>query len=113
MGFGAFILRSLVLVLLVGLFVFLRVLGKRADPNQKKRSAFRVVGGLVGNALMPLHAFVHPHTKHLIVEQLKEHAEDDRDADPTDPEVHLNRQLKRIRDGEEIDRLTTLLRRHR
>jgi hypothetical protein len=59
---------------------------------------------------MPLQAIIHPHTKHLVVESLNDHADGDQDADPADPMLHLQRQLKRIRNGEELDRITTLLR---
>jgi hypothetical protein len=58
---------------------------------------------------MPLHALVHPHAKYAIADTIEEHAED-QDADPSDPTAHLLRQLKPIRNGEKIERLTTLKR---
>jgi hypothetical protein len=108
---GVLLLRGLVLLFPIGLFVLPRIFSKTIDKDRAgKRRRLRLIGGFVGNALMPLHAIIHPHTKHLIVEQIKDHAENDQDTDPTDPEIHLQRQLRRIRNGENLDRLTILKR---
>jgi hypothetical protein len=107
---SAALIHSLVLLFLIGLFVVPRFAAKPANSTGKKRFCLRFSGAFIGNALMPLHALIHPHTKHLIVQQLDNHAEEDQDSDSTDPAQHLQRQLNRIRSGEELDHITTLLR---
>lgn len=77
MNSGVLLLRGLVLALVIGLFVLPRIFSKPTDQTRKKRRRFRIVGAFIGNALMPLHALIHPHTKHLIVEQIKDQKEDD------------------------------------
>jgi hypothetical protein len=42
----------------------------------------------------------------VISERLEEPSEDDGKDDPADPAIHLERQLRRIRRGEQIERLT-------
>jgi hypothetical protein len=59
--------------------------------------------------LHALQAIVQPHVKHVIEERLDEVADEDDDGAPQDPAAHLLRQAKRIRNGEEVDRLTALL----
>jgi hypothetical protein len=44
----------------------------------------------------------------VIDEKFEEEADDDDEGDPYDPTKHLNRQLKRIRRGEILERLTVL-----
>jgi hypothetical protein len=99
----------LVLSFLVGLIVLLRNFRKHMNPGHKKHSRLRLAGAFLGNALIPLHAIIHPHTKHVVAETLHDRDEDP-DADPTDPAQHLQRQLKKIRNGEQLDHITTLLR---
>jgi hypothetical protein len=43
--------------------------------------------------------------RYVVQERLDDHEEEDDDAGPKDPIRHLKRQLRKIRDGEEIDRL--------
>jgi len=59
--------------------------------------------------LQALQAITQPHVKHVIEARLDEAADEDDDGAPKDPMAHLLRQAKRIRRGEEIDRLTVLL----
>jgi hypothetical protein len=66
-------------------------------------------GASIGNALQVLQAIAEPQAQHVIVERLEEPAEDDDEAGPKDPAAHLLRQARRIRNGEEVERLTTLL----
>jgi hypothetical protein len=110
MNSGVLLLRGLILLFLIGLFVLPRVFSRRTPHTGRTRFRLRLRGAFVGNAFMQLHALVNPHAKYLIVEQIKDYAEDDQDADPNDPEIHLQRQLRRIRNGEKLDRLTTLKR---
>lgn len=109
MDSGALVVYGPVLFVLVCVFIFLRDSSKRNHPSRRKRFRLRLIGGFVGNALMPLNAIVHPHAKYAVAEKMDQHAED-QDADPTDPMAHLRRQLKPIRNGEKIKRLTALKR---
>jgi hypothetical protein len=114
MDIGVLLINNLIPLLLIGLlmligFLALPRLANKPAPTRKNRVRLRRVGSFVGNALMPLHALVHPHVKYVIAEKAEEYAED-RDADPTDPMTHLWRQLKPIRNGEKVERLTTLKR---
>jgi hypothetical protein len=93
---------------LIGLLALPRLANKPA-PTRQNRFRLRRIGSFVGNALMSLHALVHPHVKYVIAEKVEEYAED-QDADPTDPMTHLRRQLRPIRNGDKVERLTTLKR---
>jgi hypothetical protein len=66
-------------------------------------------GAAIGNALQVLQQFTQPHVKHVIVQRLDETQDEDEEGEPKNPKEHLLRQAKRIRNGEKIDRLTTLL----
>jgi hypothetical protein len=48
--------------------------------------------------------------RYVIVQRLEEEAEDEGGDDRAEPGKHLERQLRRIRRGEEVDRLTTRMR---
>ncbi len=87
--------------------VSVRGVEKSSDPKRKNR--LRFAAAFIGNPLMPLHAIVHPQVRYVIAEQLKDHSED-QDTDPFDPTQYLQSQLKRIRAGERLDRITTRLR---
>jgi hypothetical protein len=75
-------------------------------PCKPKGRRFRFTGAAIGNALQTVHVFVDPGVRYVISEKLEEPSEDDGKADPADPAIHLERQLRRIRRGEQIERLT-------
>ena len=80
----------------------------KTRAEKKTRGRYR--GGVeLGNALQTLQVFVQPRAEHVIAEMLEAPVEEDDEGAPKDPTAHLLRQGKRIRNGEEIDRLTTLL----
>jgi hypothetical protein len=85
---------------------------RRKASSTSKRRRFRFTGVAVGNALQILHVYVDPRVRHVIVQRLDEQAEDDGDDGP-DPGKHLERQLRRIRRGEQIERLTIRMREKR
>jgi hypothetical protein len=74
----------------------------------KPRGSYGGGTGL-GNALQSLQGFVQPRTEHVIEARLDETQDEDDVGEPKDPTAHLLRQARRIRNGEEVDRLTTLL----
>jgi hypothetical protein len=66
-------------------------------------------GAALGNALQELQVFVQPRAEHVIQERLEEVVDEDDSGEPKDPAEHLMRQARRIRNGEQVERLTTLL----
>jgi hypothetical protein len=96
----------------LAILLFLSTLGfwARSKLSSKgKQRRFRYTGAAVGNALQILHVYVDPRVRHVIVQRLEEQAEDDGD-DCADPGKQLERQLRRIRRGEQVDRLTIRMR---
>jgi len=75
-------------------------------PCKRKSHGFRFAGAAIGNALQTIHVFVDPGVRYVIAETLEEPSEDDGEDDSADPAIHLERQLRRIRRGEQIERLT-------
>ena len=95
------------------MLLVLAILGfraKRKVSSHSKRRRFRFTGVAVGNALQILHVYVDPRVRYVIVQRLQEEAEDEGEDDCADPGKHLERQLRRIRRGEEVDRLTIRMR---
>lgn len=60
----------------------------------------------LGNALHQLQRIAQPQVRYVLEEKLDEHEDEDDEAGPDDPAAHLKRQLRRIRNGEEVERLT-------
>jgi len=75
----------------------------------KSKVGFYPTGASMGNALQVLQAFVNPEVLHVIAEKLEEPADEEDEPGPKDPTAHLMRQARRIRNGEEVERLTALL----
>jgi hypothetical protein len=106
---SASVLRAACLAILLVLAT-LGFRARRKVPSQSKRRRFRFTGVAVGNVLQTLHVYVDPRVRYVIVQSLEEQAEDDGEDDCADPGKHLERQLRRIRRGEQIDRLTIRMR---
>ncbi len=100
---------GLLLIFWGGIVCVQRALWRRRKKAGKSRFGFYPTGASIGTALQALQAITQPRTQHVIEEMLEEPAEDDDEAGPKDPTAHLMRQARRIRRGEEVDRLTTLL----
>ncbi len=111
MDVGAMLLALLGPFLLLILFAFLldRAITKHTGGTAKRRLGFYPSNYSLGLALRQVQTFVAPNMEPTISDTIKEAAEAE-EGDPADPTIHLNRQLKRIRNGEQIDRLTTILR---
>ena len=101
-------LIGLILALSMGAVCLQRARWQWLNRRNKNRGRYRG-GAALGNALQALQAITQPHVKHVIEARLDEAADEDDDGAPKDPMAHLLRQAKRIRKGEEIDRLTALL----
>lgn len=78
----------------------------RKLSREPRRSKLRFFSTTLGNALQKVHVFVDPGVRYVIAERLDEQAEEDDQGDLIDPVKHLERQLHRIRRGEQIDLLT-------
>ena len=112
MDFGGVLLSLSGPFLLLTIFALLldRAIRKHTGGTGKRRIGFYPSNYALGLALRQIQTFVAPNMEATISDTLKEAAEAGDEGDPADPTIHLNRQLKRIRNGEQIDRLTTILR---
>jgi hypothetical protein len=106
---SASVLRAICLCVLLVLAT-LGFRARRKGSSHSKRRLFRFTGVAVGNALQILHVYVDPRVRYVIAQRFDEQAEDDGEDDCADPGKHLDRQLRRIRRGEQIDRLTIRMR---
>jgi len=106
---SAIVLQAVCLAILLVLAT-LGFRAKRKVSFHSNRRRFRFTGVAVGNALQILHVYVDPRVRYVIVQRLEEQAEDDGEDDLADPGKHLERQLRRIRRGEQVDRLTIRMR---
>jgi hypothetical protein len=82
---------------------------KRRGRSGKRRRGFYPTTFALGIAFQQIQLFVAPSTEYTIAEKLREEAENDDDGGPDNSAKHLDRQLRRIRRGERIEVLTTML----
>jgi hypothetical protein len=111
MDFGPLMNRVLVVFSFYCLcaFLFQRIRWRYRNRRGKKSAGFYPKYSSLGNALHVLQQYPEPEVAYVIAEQLDDEADEDDDGELADPTKHLRRQLKRIRNGEPIDRLTILL----
>jgi len=100
-------LIGLIFASAVGVVCLQRVRWQWGNRREKESGRYRG-GAALGNALQAIQAFAQPHVKHVIEQRVDEAAEEEDEASQ-DSEAHWLRQAKRIRNGEEVDRLTALL----
>ena len=99
---GAF-LASFALFTAVFLLQRLRYRRKKAaNPNHR---GFNPSATALSLALISLQTLAQPDLHHSIEQRQTEADEEEENGDPYDPAAQLNRQLKRIRNGEPIDTL--------
>lgn len=90
-------------------FHFQRLRWKRCKRLGKKELGFCPTFSSLGNALQTANRFAQPQAKIvMLVEDQAEDSEDD-DVPARDGPEHLHRQLKHVRNGEEVRKLTVLL----
>jgi hypothetical protein len=75
---------------------------KAANPNHR---GFYPTTAALSLALISLHTLAQPDLNHALEQRQTEAEDEDENGDPDDPAAQLNRQLKRIRNGEDIDTL--------
>ncbi len=63
----------------------------------------------MGNAFQALRQIAQPQVEHILEEKLDEEVDEDDEGGSKDPTAHLEQQLRRMRRGEKINRLTTKL----
>ena len=79
---------------------------QRGDQRRRgKRIRFYPTTMMIGLALQTLQVFAHPEIDHTIQQKYADETEEDDEADPDDPQKVLATQLRRIRNGEPVDRL--------
>jgi hypothetical protein len=100
---------GLVLIIWFCAIYLQRIFWRLRKKTGQSKIGFYPTGASMGNALQVLQAFVNPEVLHVIEEKLEEPADEEYEAGPRDPTAHLMRQARRIRNGEKIERLTTLL----
>lgn len=101
------VVQGLGLILWAFWWVFM---GLRCLAWLRRGRGFRPGSTSLGNALQTLQVYVEPRVQHVIQERLEEEAEEEVDGDSVDPATHIKRQAERIRRGEEVGRITALLR---
>jgi hypothetical protein len=102
----------------IGLFIFSccvtfcvrRLLWKRRKRQGRRNLGFCPTYTSAGNALQALQVMAQPRVVHVLAEKFDDEADDDAEGGPDSPEKHLHRQLRRIRRGEKVERLTILQR---
>lgn len=76
----------------------------------KKHLGFYPSSASLGNALHTLQVMAEPRQEYVLEEKLDDHEDEDDEAAPKDPTAHLRHQLEQIRRGEEVEKLSVLLR---
>lgn len=95
--------------MLFAYFYLRRAIWSRQKRQGKTRLGFCPSSFALGTALQLVSLFYRPSVEFAIKSTQREDVKDDDEGDPESPVRHLNHQLKRIRRGEHIDRLTLRL----
>ena len=112
MDLGLGFLRGLYAFVLSCCIVFClrRLLWARRKRQGKRNLGFFPTYTSAGNALQALQAIAQPRADYVLAEKFDDEADDDDEGEPDSPEKQLHRQLRRIRRGEKVERLTILRR---
>jgi hypothetical protein len=89
-------------------FFFQRFMWRRRRRLGRKRLGFYPSSAAMGNALQSLQVFAEPQVEHILEEKLEEAADEDDSGGPDDPTRHLHRQVRKLRQGKRLERLTAL-----
>jgi hypothetical protein len=90
---------------LFAVVVYLQRARWRRSQRRGLRARLYPTTMMIGLALQSLQVFTHPEVHHTIEERYADAAEEDDAGDPDDPQKTLARQLRRIRNGDRVDRL--------
>ena len=100
---------GLLLIFGMGVLFVQRALWRWKKRTGKGMLGFCPSAAALGNALQVIQVIAQPHVKYVIEEKLEEPSDADDESGRLDPTAHLMRQARRIRNGEELEYLTTLL----
>ena len=98
-----------IIPLILAYFYLLRLRWRLHQRRGKKKPVFRPSTVDLGCAFQLWQMKYRPTVAHVIEAKQEEDTDEDNDGDPDHPARHLHKQLKRIRRGEQIDRLTLKL----
>jgi hypothetical protein len=84
---------------------FLRRAAWRRRKRQGKTAGFCPSSAAMGVIFLFAQTFCRPAVSYEIEARLVERTEEDDDGDPETPAIHLGRQLRRIRRGEQVETL--------
>jgi hypothetical protein len=105
---GIYAFHALAILVCCLVFYARRRLWRRRQRLGKPRLGFFPTYTAAGNALQTLHAMTQQRVDYVLEEKFDDEADDDEEGGPPDPTKHLQRQLRRIRRGEKVDRLIVL-----
>jgi hypothetical protein len=91
--------------LFLAVFLLQRARWRRKQSTRKNRRAFYPSTAALGLALLSLQTLAQPDLHHALEQRQTEAADEEENGDPDDPAAQLNRQLKRIRNGQPVDTL--------
>lgn len=86
-----------------------RVLWQRGKNLRRPDSAFCSMAAALGAMLLFAQTFHRPSMKHVLESRQQSEVDEDDSGDPESPDRLLHRQLRRIRQGEPVERLTLRL----
>jgi hypothetical protein len=89
-------------------FILQRLRWRRKRAVNPNHRAFYPSAAALSLALISLQTLAQPDLNHSIEQRQNEAEDEDENGDPDDPAAQLNRQLKRIRNGEDAEEIGTL-----
>jgi hypothetical protein len=107
---GYFALNGLFIFSCCVAFCVRRFLWRRRKQQGRRNLGFCPTYTSAGNALHALQVIAQPRVEYVLAEKFNDEADEDAEGGPDTPKKHLHRQLRRIRRGEKVDRLTVLRR---
>jgi hypothetical protein len=90
---------------IIAVMLFKRYQWRRNKRANKKFLAPYPTTASLGLALLSLQTLAQPDLHHALEQRQTEAADEEENGDPDDPFAQLNRQLKRIRNGQPVDTL--------
>ena len=105
---GFYAVNALAILVCCLVFYARRRLWRRRRRLGKANPGFFPTYTAAGNALQTLHAMTQQRVDYVLEEKFVDEADEDDEGGPPEPTKHLQRQLRRIRRGEKVDRLTAI-----